>query len=97
MKRTAMLFTVILALVLIGYPSIPLHADSHPSSGSAAVTAGDHHGGGTPGAGNGTSGQNEGDADGLAGNRQRAPGAYGDGEGIGLVLRTWWKIVWLLR
>lgn len=95
MKRAAVLFTVILSLLLMGYPSTPLRADSAPSSSSVGVGAGDDSEG-TPGAGNGTSGQNEGDADGLAGIRPR-PGLYGDGDGIGTVLRTWWKILWLLR
>jgi hypothetical protein len=95
MKRAAVLFTAILSLLLIGYPSTPLHADSAPSSTSVGVGAGDDIEG-TSGADNGTSGQNEGDADGLAGIRQR-PGLYGDGDGIGIVLRTWWKILWLLR
>ena len=95
MKRTAMLFTVILSLLLMGYPSTLLRADSAPWSASVGVGAGDDIEG-TSGAGNGTSGQNEGDADGLAGIPPR-PGLYGDGDGIGIVLRTWWKILWLLR
>ena len=87
-----MLFTVILSLVLLGYPSTPLRADSPPSSVSVGVDAGDD----IEGSGSGTSGENEGDADGLAGDRQRSPGLYGDGDGIGIVLRTWWKLlVWL--
>jgi hypothetical protein len=94
MKRTAMLFTVILSLLLMGYPSTSLRADSAPSSTSVGAAGDDMVG--TSGAGNGTSGQNEGDADGLAGIRPR-PGLYGDGDGIGIVLRTWWKILWLLR
>ena len=96
MKRAAMLFAVVFALLLVGYPSGSTLAGSAASPNAAVTGTGDIEKDAAPGGGGGTGGENEGDADGLGGIKRRSPGLYGEGEDFRLVLRTWWKfLVWL--
>ncbi len=89
-----MLCALIFALLLVGYPSTSTLAGSATSS-SAAVGTNDQEQDASSGSTGGNGGGNQGDADGLGGLRGKAPGAYGDGNDLGVVLRTWWKLlVW---
>lgn len=104
MKRAALLCIATATLLLLGLPSVPLHADTQynaksgspsvvvPSSGPTAGPTG--IGGGGGGGGGGT---DEGDADGLSGLKNRPPaGSTSDVERNSIFLELWWKfmILW---
>jgi hypothetical protein len=105
MKRTAILILAIATLVLVGFPSAHVFADSSNSipaksgPGVVATMPGGSLAGGGP-VGNGD-GSNQGDADGLSGLKGRPPVVSttvgSPVSRVAVYLENWWKFMLWIR